>query len=173
MCWRLGWVYIEYFMESVRVRYLRTSGWCIRNQTRDRSEQVRFLIQLSLLFSRLSSIFFIEGTVFLCKDTKLFQSNFRDVFLFSAIKTLLYDRLSLNVCEATRKARALQVASAYKRREFWRETHTPLWLLIGRIIFLTREKTSFAIPIRRIFSLLWLARTHLPMQIFTSQVFSE
>ena len=34
--------------------------------------------------------------------------------------------------------------------EFWRETHTPLWPLIGRIIFLTREKTSFAILIGRI-----------------------
>ena len=31
--------------------------------------------------------------------------------------------------------------------EFWRKTHTPLWLLIGRIIFLTLEKTSFAIVI--------------------------
>ena len=41
-------------------------------------------------------------------------------------------------------------ASCKKRREFWRETHTPLWLLIGRIIFLTREKTSFAILIGRI-----------------------
>ena len=30
--------------------------------------------------------------------------------------------------------------SCNKRREFGRETHTPLWLLIGRIIFLTREK---------------------------------
>ena len=28
-------------------------------------------------------------------------------------------------------------ASCKKRRIFWRETHTPLWLLIGRIIFLT------------------------------------
>ena len=37
--------------------------------------------------------------------------------------------------------------SVSKRREFWRETRTPLWLLIGRIIFLTREKTSFAILI--------------------------
>ena len=52
---------------------------------------------------------------------------------------------SLNVCKA-----ALQAASAYKRREFWRKTHTPLRLLIGRIIFLTREKTSFAILIGRI-----------------------
>ena len=40
--------------------------------------------------------------------------------------------------------------SCNKRREFKRETHTPLWLLIGRIIFLTREKTSFAILIGRI-----------------------
>ena len=31
-----------------------------------------------------------------------------------------------------------------KRREFRREIHTPPWLLIGRIIFLTREKRSFA-----------------------------
>ena len=31
-------------------------------------------------------------------------------------------------------------ASCKNRREFWRETHTPLWLLIRRIIFLTREK---------------------------------
>ena len=41
-------------------------------------------------------------------------------------------------------------ASCNKRREFWRETETPLWLLIGRIIFLPREKTSFAILIGRI-----------------------
>ena len=34
---------------------------------------------------------------------------------------------------------ALQGASAYRRREFWRETHTPLSPLIGRIIFLTRD----------------------------------
>ena len=67
-------------------------------------------------------------------------------------------------------------ASCKKRREFWRETHTPLWLLIGRIIFLTREKTSFAILIGRIIfftcenhsSLLWLARTHLRIKIYNT-----
>ena len=57
---------------------------------------------------------------------------------------LLFQMLSgfflLNACDATRKAKALQAASAVKRRKFWRETHTLLWLLIGRIIFLTREK---------------------------------
>ena len=35
----------EYFMESAGVRYLRTSCWCVRNRTSERSEQVRFLIQ--------------------------------------------------------------------------------------------------------------------------------
>ena len=73
---------------------------------------------------------------------------------------LLFQMLSgfflLNVCDATRKAKALQAASAFKRRKFWRETHTLRWLLIGRFIFLTREKTSFA-PL--------MARTHLRMKI--------
>ena len=32
-------------MESAGVRYLRTSCWGIRNQTSERSERVRFLIQ--------------------------------------------------------------------------------------------------------------------------------
>ena len=36
----------------------------------------------------------------------------------------------------------LHPASAFKR-----DIHTPLWLLIERIIFLTLEKTSFAILI--------------------------
>ena len=107
------------------------------------------------------------------KYTKLFQFNFRDVFHFSTRKTRHYFRFSLNVCKATRKARGLQVASAYKRQEFWRKTHTPLWLLIGRIIFLTLEKTSFAIVIglfsfftcKKHRSLLWLVRTHLRMKI--------
>ena len=77
------------------------------------------------------------------KYTKLFQSNFRDVFHFSTKKTLLNCLFSWNICEATRKARALQAARAYRRQEFWRETHIPLWLLIGRIIFLTIEKKIF------------------------------
>lgn len=63
-------------------------------------------------------------------------------------------------------------ASAYKRQEFWHETHTPLWVLIGHIIFLTCGKTSFAILIwgtifftcEKHHSLLWLARTYLRMK---------
>ena len=48
-------------------------------------------------------------------------------------------------------------ASCNKRREFWRETHTPLWLLIGRIIFFTCENHR---------SLLWLARANLRTKIY-------
>ena len=67
-------------------------------------------------------------------------------------------------------------ASCKKRREFLRESHTPLCLLIGRIIFLTCEKTSFAILIGRIIfftcekhsSLPWLARTHLHIKIYNT-----
>ena len=70
------------------------------------------------------------------KQTKLFHSNFRDVFHFFTRKTLREKLFSLNVCEA-----ALQAASVYKRREFRRETHTPLWLLIGRIILFSSVKT--------------------------------
>ena len=86
--------------------------------------------------------------------------------LFLAIKTLWVKLFSLNVCEA-----ALQ--AAIKGGNFARN-HTPLWLLIGRIIFLTLEKTSFAILIGRIIfvtcenlrSLLWLARTNLRTKIY-------
>ena len=53
---------------------------------------------------------------------------------------------SLNVWKAALQG-VVQAASAYKRREFWRETHRLLWLLIGRIIFFTREETLFTILI--------------------------
>ena len=60
------------------------------------------------------------------------------------------------------------------KRKFWRKTHTPLWLLIGRIIFLTREKkhhsrfwldvSFFQCENHRL--LLWLARTNLRTKIY-------
>ena len=37
--------HIDHFMESARVRYLRTSCWRIRKRTSERSERVSFLIQ--------------------------------------------------------------------------------------------------------------------------------
>ena len=67
--------------------------------------------------------------------------------LFYEKNSTLFSFLVKCLQSNSRKARGLQVASAYKRQEFWRKTHTPLWLLIGRIIFLTLEKTSFAIVI--------------------------
>ena len=62
------------------------------------------------------------------------------------------------------------------RKNSLSDTHTPLRLLIGRIIFLTFEKTSFTILIGRIIfftceshsSLLWLARTHLRIKIYNT-----
>ena len=77
------------------------------------------------------------------KQTKLFHSNFRDVLHFFMRKTLR-EKLFFFKCLRSGAVRALQAASAYKRREYWRETHTPLWLLIGRIIFPILEKSSFA-----------------------------
>ena len=73
------------------------------------------------------------------KQTKLFHSISEMFFTFfseknSSSKTFLV--------ECVRSG----AASFKKRWESWRETHTPLWLLIGRI-FLTREKRSFAILI--------------------------
>ena len=68
----------------------------------------------------------------------------RVVFHFFNEKKLFEKNFSPRMCAKRRSA------SCKKRREFWRETHTPLWLLIGRIIFLTCEKTSFAILIGRI-----------------------
>ena len=76
------------------------------------------------------------------KQTKLFHSIFEMFFTFLARKTLS----KIFLVECVRSG----AASRNKRREFWCETQTPLWLLIGRIIFLTREKTSFAILIGRI-----------------------
>ena len=71
--------------------------------------------------------------------------------------------------------RELQAASTYKRREIWHETHEPMWLLIGRIVFLhVKKKTLFAILVGDItfftcekhHLLLWLARTHLCWKIY-------
>ena len=76
------------------------------------------------------------------KQTKLFHSISETFFTLLARKTLSKTFL----VECVRSG----AASGNKMREFWRETHTPLWLLVGRIIFLTREKTSFAILSGRI-----------------------
>ena len=77
------------------------------------------------------------------KQTKLFHSISEMFFHFFSKKNS-WSKTFLVECVRS------GAASCNKRREFWHETHTPLWLLIGRIIFFTREKTSFAILIGRI-----------------------
>ena len=85
------------------------------------------------------------------KQTKLFYSISEMFFTFLARKTLWVKLFSLNVCKKSGGA------SCNNRRGFWRETHTPLWLLIGRIIF-------FHVWVHR--SLLWLTRTNLRTKIY-------
>ena len=78
----------------------------------------------------------LQSSSLTVKQTKLFHYNFRDVFHFFYEENFSRKTFSLNVCEA-----ALQAARVYKRREFRRETHTPLWLLIGRITLFSSVKT--------------------------------
>ena len=86
----------------------------------------------------LATVFFIDS-----ETNETIPLYFRNVFHFFSEKNSLSKTF---LVEWVRSA----AASCNKRREFWRETQTPLWLLIGRIIFLPREKTSFAILIGRI-----------------------
>ena len=81
-----------------------------------------------LLFRRLSTVFFIDS-----ETNETIPLHFRNVFQFFSEKNSL-SKIFLFECVRS------GAASCNKRQEFWRETRTPLWLLIGRIIFLTREK---------------------------------
>ena len=100
---------------------------------------VSFCLSLSAVVCRLSTVFFIES-----ETNETIPLHFRNVFHFFSEKNSLSKTFLVDKCVRS------GAASCNKRREFWRETRTPLWLLIGRIIFLTREKTSFAILIGRI-----------------------
>ena len=119
--------------------------------------------RLPLLFCRLSTVSFIDSKT---RETIPLQFPRCFQFFFFTRKTLRGN--------FSRWMSANCAASANKRRKFWRETHTPLWPLIGRIIFLISEKTSFAILIGRIIyfmceshrSLFWLARIHLRMKSY-------
>ena len=77
--------------------------------------------------------------------------HFRNVFHFFSEKNSLSKTFLVDKCVRS------GAASCNKRREFWRETPTPLWLLIGRIIFFTCENHR---------SLLWLAITNLRTKIY-------
>ena len=108
----------------------------------------------------LSTVFFIDS-----ETNETIPLHFRNVFHFFSEKNSLSKTF---VVECLRS----DAASCDKRREFWRETQTPLWPLIGRIIFLKREITSFVIGDIIFFtsenhrSLLWLARTSLRTKIY-------
>ena len=129
------------------------------SSNKEHNKSLRLVLFIPFRRCFTSSLEFSLSTV---KQTKLFHSISEMFFTFLAKKTFLIECVWSGA------------ASYNKRREFWRETHTPLWLLIGPIIFLTREKTSFAILTGRIIfftcekhrSLLWLARTNLRMKIY-------
>ena len=104
----------------------------------NKSLSLAFCFPFPLLFHRFSTVFFIDS-----ETNENIPLHFRNVFHFFSEKNSLRKTF---LAECVRSG----AASCNKRRELWRETHTPLWLLIGRIIFLTREKTSFAILIGRI-----------------------
>ena len=78
---------------------------------------VSFCFSLSVVVSPALYRFFIDS-----ETNETVPLHFRNVFHFFSEKKL---------SECVRSG----AASCNKRREFWRETHTPLWLLIGRIIF--------------------------------------
>ena len=84
------------------------------------------------LFRRLSTVFFIDS-----ETNETIPLHLRNVFYFFREKNSLSKTF---LVECVRSG----AASCNKRREFWRETHTPLWLLIGRIIFFHVWKPSFA-----------------------------
>ena len=98
----------------------------------------RSVFPLPLLFRLFSTVFFIDS-----ETNETIPLHFRNVFHFFSEKNSLSKTFLVECVQSG-------AASCNKRREFWRETRTPLWLLIGRIIFLTREKTALAIPIGRI-----------------------
>ena len=129
-----------------------------------------FCFSLPLLFRRLSTIFFIGS-----ETNETIPLHFWNVFHFFNEKKLFEKNFSPRMCAKRRSA------NSEKRWEFWRETHsTPLWLLIGRIIFLTCEETSFAILIGRIIfftcetivhSSVWLEL--ICVSKFTTELFGE
>ena len=86
--------------------------------------------------------------------------NFSDLFIFPLyfrirkgyFPFLANNRLNLGnkmrTKQSTLNLHSIPDQKGYfcKRREIWRETPAPMWLLIGRVIFVTREKSSFAFP---------------------------
>ena len=122
----------------------------------------------AFVLPQLSSIFFIDSEIY--KTIPIQFPRFFSFFYEKNSTLGLFFRMSAKQLSMRGHCK-LQVHK--NRRKFWRETHTLLWLLIGRIIFFTREKISFVILIGRIAfftcekhrSLLWLPRTHFRMNL--------
>ena len=95
---------------------------------------VSFCLSLSAVVSRLSTVFFIDSET---KETILL--HFRNLFHFSSEKYSLSTKKTFLV-ECVRSG----AASCNKRREFWRETHILLWLLIGLLRLLRYATVSSA-----------------------------
>ena len=98
-----------YALNRAGIRYLHTSCFCISNRTSELRSLVRFLIQKRV--GKYRTKHFTCGIVFI-------------VYILRQKKNF-----SPRMCAKWRSA------SCKKRWEFWRATHTPLWLLIGCIIF--------------------------------------
>ena len=113
----------------------------------DKVRLLRLVLFPILLFFRLpSTIIFIAGQ----RNTRNYSTPISEM-LFTFLREELFEKNFCSWMTAKHSQNEGAVwSSACKRREFWRETHTPLWLLIGGIIFLTREKPPFAILIGRI-----------------------
>ena len=79
---------------------------------------MRFVYPFPVLFRRLSTVFFIDS-----ETNEAIPLHFRNVFHFFSEKNSL-SKTFLVECAAKR------AASCNERREFWRQTLTPLWLLI-------------------------------------------
>ena len=96
-----------------------------------------------LLFSWLSAYLFIDREI---QETiplqfpGCFSVFLREILFEKTFSCWMSAKLSQSESAASCKR-------LYIRPEFWRECYTPLWLVIGRIIFLTPEETSFAPPI--------------------------
>ena len=91
------------------------------------NKSLRLVLFIPLRCCFAGSLPFSLSTV---KQTKLFHSISEMFFTFFNEKKKLFEKnFSPRMCAKWRSA------SCKKRREFWRATHTPLWFLIGRIIF--------------------------------------
>ena len=121
------------------------------------SRSVYFSFQLSLLFCRLFPIFLINGEIYKTIPiqsprcfTRFYEKNSTQPHLFFWVS-------AKPLAKRWRCKLQARAEKRFKRPEFLaRNSHTCVWLLIGRIVFLTREKH---------FSRLWLThhgKIHFP-----------